>query len=64
MAAASARALICDTGALVDGSIVALGEDLGIRRLATRDVRHFRAVRLRDGSALQLVVQPTDPDRS
>ena len=49
---------------LVDGSIVALGEDLGIRRLATRDVRHFAAVRLRDGSAFQLVVQPTDPDRS
>ena len=49
---------------LVDGSIVALGEDLGIRRLATRDVRHFAAVRLRDGSAFHLVAQPTDPDRS
>lgn len=33
---------------LVDGSIVALAEDLGIRRLATRDVRHFAAVRLHD----------------
>ena len=26
---------------LVDGSVVALAESLGIRRLATRDVRHF-----------------------
>jgi len=33
---------------LVDGSVVALAESLGIRRLATRDVRHFAAVRLRD----------------
>jgi predicted nucleic acid-binding protein len=36
---------------LVDSSIVALAESLGIRRLATRDVRHFTAVRLRDGKA-------------
>ena len=49
---------------LVDASIVALGEDLGIRRLATRDVRHFGAVRLRDGSAFRLVVHPDNPDRS
>jgi hypothetical protein len=49
---------------LVDGSVVALAEGLGIRRLATRDVRHFAAVRLRDGSALELVVHPTDPDAS
>lgn len=49
---------------LVDGSIVALAESLGVRRLATRDVRHFAAVRLRDGSALELVVHPTDPDAS
>jgi predicted nucleic acid-binding protein len=35
---------------LVDGSVVALAESLGIRRLATRDVRHFAAVRLCDGS--------------
>ena len=32
---------------LVDGSIVALAESLGIRRLATRDVGHFTAIRLR-----------------
>jgi len=49
---------------LVDGSVVALAEALGIRRLATRDVRHFAAVRLRDGSPFELVVHPTDPDRS
>ena len=49
---------------LVDGSIIALAEGLGIRRLATRDVRHFTAVRLRDGSPFELVVHPTDPDRS
>jgi predicted nucleic acid-binding protein len=49
---------------LVDGTIVALAEGLGIRRLATRDVRDFAAVRLRDGSALDLVVHPTNPDRS
>lgn len=34
---------------LVDASVVALAESLGIHRLATRDVRHFAAVRLRDG---------------
>jgi len=49
---------------LVDGSVIALAERLGIRRIATRDVRHFIAVRLRDGSSLELVVHPTDPDRS
>ena len=48
---------------LVDASVVVLAEDLGIRRLATRDVRHFAAVRLRDGSAFELVVHPDDPDR-
>jgi predicted nucleic acid-binding protein len=48
---------------LVDGSVVALAEALGIRRLATRDVRHFAAVRLRDGSPFDLVVHPTDPDK-
>jgi hypothetical protein len=47
---------------LVDASTVALAESLGIRRLATRDVRHFAAVRLRDGRAFQLVVHPADPD--
>ena len=49
---------------LVDGSVVALAEELGIRRLVTRDVRHFAVVRLRDGSAFELVVHPTDPERS
>jgi predicted nucleic acid-binding protein len=49
---------------LVDGSVVALAEALGIRRLATRDVRHFAAVRLRDGSPFDLVVHPRDPDKS
>jgi predicted nucleic acid-binding protein len=49
---------------LVDGTVVALAESLGIRRLATRDVRHFAAVRLRDGKAFELVVRPTDLDTS
>ncbi|MBI2187307.1 MAG: PIN domain-containing protein [Acidobacteria bacterium] len=49
---------------LVDASLVALAEDLGLRRLATRDVRHFAAVRLRDGRAFELVVHPTAPDES
>ena len=49
---------------LVDGSVVALAESLGIRRLATRDVRHFAAVRLRDGRPFELVVRPTNPDQS
>ncbi len=49
---------------LVDGSVVALAESLGIRRLATRDMRHFAAVRLRDGGSFALVVRPTDPDHS
>ena len=49
---------------LVDSSVVALAEALGIRRLATRDMRHFAAVRLRDGSPFDLVVHPTDPDKS
>jgi predicted nucleic acid-binding protein len=49
---------------LVDASVVALAESLGICRLATRDVRHFAAVRLRDGRAFDLVVHPSDPDES
>lgn len=49
---------------LVDASVVVLAEDLGLRRIATRDVRHFSAVRMRDGSAFELVVQPTNPDCS
>jgi hypothetical protein len=48
----------------VGGSVVALAEELGIRRLATRDVRHFAAVRLHDGSPFELVVHPTDPEKS
>lgn len=49
---------------LVDSTVVALAEDLGIRRIATRDVRHFTAVRLRDGSAFDLAVHPSDPDET
>lgn len=49
---------------LVDASVVALAESLDIRRLATRDVRHFATVRLRDGRAFDLVVHPSAPDTS
>ena len=49
---------------LVDASIVALAEEIGVRRIVTRDVRHFAAVRLRDGRAFELVVRPADPDES
>jgi predicted nucleic acid-binding protein len=49
---------------LVDASIVALAESVDIRRIATRDVRRFAAVRLHDGTLFELVVHPTDPDRS
>jgi predicted nucleic acid-binding protein len=42
---------------LVDASIVALAEELGLTRLATRDIRDFSAVRLGDGRALDLVVR-------
>ena len=49
---------------LVDSSVVALAESLGVYRLATRDVRHFAAVRLADGRGFELVVHPTDSDRS
>lgn len=48
---------------LVDASVVVLADDLGIRRLATRDISDFAAVRLRDGSAFELVVYPQNPDR-
>jgi uncharacterized protein len=40
---------------LVDATVVALAEDIGVRRVATRDVRHFGVVRLTDGSPLQIV---------
>jgi hypothetical protein len=65
-----ARAMDVDRGfadlglGLVDASVVALAESLDIRRLVTRDVRHFTAVRLRDGRAFELVVHPSDPDMS
>jgi len=49
---------------LVDASVVALAELLGVNRLATRDVRHFAAVRLAGGHAFELVVHPTDPHES
>jgi predicted nucleic acid-binding protein len=48
---------------LCDAFQVVLAEDLGVRRIVTRDVRHFSAVRLRDGSAMEIVVRPSDPDR-
>jgi hypothetical protein len=48
---------------LVDASVVALAEELGVRRLATRDVRHFSAVELRGGHRFELVVYPRRPDR-
>lgn len=49
---------------LVDASIVALAERVDVCRLATRDIRHFAALRLRDGGRFEFVVQPSDPDRS
>ncbi|HSM93323.1 MAG TPA: PIN domain-containing protein [Anaeromyxobacteraceae bacterium] len=49
---------------LVDASVVALAEEVGVTRLATRDVRHFSAVRLRHGDALELVVRPRKPVRA
>ncbi len=48
---------------LVDASIVALAEELGVYRLATRDLRHFTAVRLRGGRSFELAVDPRRPDR-
>lgn len=48
---------------LVDASIVALAEETGVVRLATRDVRHFSAVTLRGGRRFQLVVHPRRPER-
>jgi hypothetical protein len=78
VAVVSTAALICDTGALLDYLVKGAPDHPrfrqaidrartryvpGIRRLATRDVRHFAAVRLRDGSAFELVVHPSDPDQ-
>ena len=48
---------------LVDATIVTLAEDLDLTRIATRDVRHFGAIRLPNGRSFELVVRPTDPDR-
>lgn len=48
---------------LVDASIVALAEETGVVRLATRDVRHFEAIRLRGGRSFELVVRPRRPER-
>jgi predicted nucleic acid-binding protein len=48
---------------LVDSSIVALADVVGVRRLATRDIRDFAPIRLRDGSPFELAVHPTDPEK-
>ncbi len=48
---------------LVDASVVALAEELGVYRLATADGRHFSAVRLRGGRRFELVVQPRRAER-
>jgi hypothetical protein len=47
---------------LVDASVIALAEEIGVYRLATRDVRHFSAVRLRCGRPFELVVHPRRPE--
>lgn len=48
---------------LVDSSIVALAEETGVTRIATRDVRHFSSVPLRGGRRFDLVVRPARPER-
>ena len=48
---------------LVDASVVALAEEIGVYRLATRDLRHFSAVRLSGGRGFELVVHPRRPER-
>lgn len=48
---------------LVDASIVALAEAVGVKRLLTRDFRDFAAVRLRDGAAFELAAHPSRPER-
>jgi uncharacterized protein len=47
---------------LVDASVVALAEELGVYRLATRDLRHFSAIRFGGGRGFELVVHPGQPD--
>jgi len=57
--------VVADLGlGLVDGSVVALAESLGILGLADARGASFPAVRLRDGRAFDLVIHPTDPDLS
>jgi len=41
---------------------VALAEEVGVCCLATRDLHHFSAVRLRGGRGFELVVRPRRPD--
>jgi predicted nucleic acid-binding protein len=48
---------------LVDASVMALAEQLGVYRVATRDVRHFAAGRLRGGRRIDLVVRPLRAER-
>jgi uncharacterized protein len=48
---------------LVDASVVALAEEVGVYRLATRDLRHFSAVTLSGGRGFELVVHPRRPER-
>ena len=48
---------------LVDASIAALAEELGLYRIATRDIRHFGAIRLRGNRRFEIAVQPLRPDR-
>lgn len=48
---------------LVDASVVALAEEVGVYRIATRDVRHFMAVRAGNGRAFELAVNLRRPDR-
>ena len=47
---------------LVDASIVALADEVGVYRVATRDVRHFSAVKTRRGRRFELVARPVRPD--
>lgn len=47
---------------LVDASVVAAAEELGVTKVLTRDVRHFSAVTLRNGKKLELVVVPSSPE--
>ena len=48
---------------LVDSTVIALAEELGVRRLATRDLRDFSAIRFADGSGFEFVVEPRRPER-